>query len=351
MAADDPLAAWERSVALDDLQRALAAGGATMQSAADILAHDDQPIPHVWGEVLPVAGMSIWGSGPGVGKSTLARGLAMAVVNGTPFLDFETRRGPVVLLHLEEHPGEVRRHVKLLGLQPGDPIHILDVPIQEHAFEILRQAMLIVRPALVVVDPMQKFLEIREINDYASAYGALGPLLELARSTGAHVMLLHHTNKAELSLLGSQALKGGVDSTFIMRKLDQGIRILECDKIRYGIPFEPIALGFNAETKSVVKSGTAEEALDEALCRRIADLIRAEDRPLSKGELQQALGVEPPRLWRALSSSRGGEIRRVGGRVRALYTVDGVDAPMSSGGGSPRLEDIAPATGEWQARL
>ncbi len=63
------------------------------------------------------------------------------------------------------------------------------------------------RPALVIVDPLLRFVRLRAAGDYAAVTTALEPLLALARDTGAHVLAVHHLGKAERSggdgILGS----------------------------------------------------------------------------------------------------------------------------------------------------
>jgi hypothetical protein len=89
-------------------------------TAAEILQAADAPEPDwVVGGLIPAGGVALLAGRPKSGKSTMARALAVAVVQGRPFLGRETRRGRVLLLSLEDRQRDAARHLRALGLRAG----------------------------------------------------------------------------------------------------------------------------------------------------------------------------------------------------------------------------------------
>ena len=81
--------------------------GFTLIPLDDLLAEEDDEDTYVWDRTLPVGGFSICAAKPKVGKSTLARNLAVAVSQGQDFFGRSTTRGKVIYLALEEKLSEV----------------------------------------------------------------------------------------------------------------------------------------------------------------------------------------------------------------------------------------------------
>ena len=61
-------------------------------SAAELLAHDPEPVTWLWDGLLPVEAFAMLSAAPKVGKSTLAYALAVAIAQGQPFLDYPPGR-------------------------------------------------------------------------------------------------------------------------------------------------------------------------------------------------------------------------------------------------------------------
>lgn len=325
---------WSKASLLDanaSAKEALAVFGVDLETTDDILASDDPPTQHVWAECMPTHGISIIASGPGIGKSTLSRGLAISVARGEDFLGQPTMGGPALLFYLEEDKAEVRKHLKMLGLQKGDRVYLPHLEERESYHEALKKSIELLKPALVVIDPMQEFLGIREINSYTETNEKLRPVRELARESGAHILILHHTSKMNDWILGSQALKGTVDSAFIMKKAGGGLRIWEPDKVRIGKPFEPMALRFDETTRSTLYGGNAEDAMDLLLAERIVEILKREGRDLTRNEIIEATGSDRNLVWRTLSKNPRGLLERIPSRSTVAYRVRGGPAEEEKG--------------------
>lgn len=186
----------------------------------------EEQITWLLADKLPAGGLSILSAKPKVGKSTFARCLALSVSTGESFLDCSTTKGPVIYLALEEKRGEVRRHFADLGATGDEEIYIHAASAPQEAVLELCALTKQIHPVLVVIDPLFKFVRIRDEKAYAEVCNAIEPLLTLARESGAHVLLSHHSGKMERadatdSILGSTAIFGAVDTAIILKKGDR----------------------------------------------------------------------------------------------------------------------------------
>jgi len=222
-------------------------------SLGDLLAEPDETYSWLVAERLPSSGLSVLVGKPKAGKSTAARCLAVAVARGEPWLEFETKQGPVLYLGLEEKRSEVRRHFRMLGATATDPIHVYIARAPLDGLAQLRKAMLEYRPALVIIDPLFRFTRVPDGNDYATMTAALEPIIELARETQAHLLLVHHGGKGDRtgldSVLGSTAIAGSVDTVLLLRRTDRH-RLLSTEQ-RYGDALEEFVVAWDSETHQI----------------------------------------------------------------------------------------------------
>jgi hypothetical protein len=79
-----------------------------------------------------------------------------------------------------------------------------------------------VTPVLAIVNPLPKFIRVKDDCNYAELTAELEPLLSLARETGVAVVACHHVGKGERSagdeVLGSTAIFGAVDTLLVQRR-------------------------------------------------------------------------------------------------------------------------------------
>ena len=93
---------------------------------------------------------------------------------------------------LEEKRAEVRRHFRAMGAHGDEDVRFFIAPSPEDGLRQLREATERERPVLIVVDPLLRFVRVRDANDYAVVTAALEPLVTLAPETGARVLAVHH---------------------------------------------------------------------------------------------------------------------------------------------------------------
>jgi hypothetical protein len=240
---------------------------------------------------LPSGGLSILAGKPKAGKSTLARGLALAVARGEPWLGWETAKGRVFYLALEEKRSEVRAHFAAMGGTRDDDVDILVAQAPADAVLRLREAAQRERPALIIVDPLFRFVRVKDGNDYAEMSRALEPLLALARDTGAHVLVVHHLGKGERegadAILGSTAIRAAVDTSLLLRRTEK-YRTLASEQ-RYGADLPEITLNLEPVTRTITVGPARAEADMVEAGAAILDFLRTADEPATEATIHEAV--------------------------------------------------------------
>lgn len=244
--------------------------GFQLTRLADLLNEPDEEMSWVVDRMLPSGGLSMLAAKPKAGKSTLARNLALSIARGEPFLGRESSPGLVLYFGLEEKRGEVSSHFRRMGADEEEIlVHVGASP--EHAMQALTEIVTRERPILVIVDPLFHLIRIGDANDYAQVLKALQPLMNLARGTGAHILVTHHMGKAERGegdgVLGSTALYGAVDCLLEIRKRTDGRTVVT--RQRYGEDLPETVLHLDPTSGTVVAAGTHEDSLMSQACEAI----------------------------------------------------------------------------------
>jgi len=195
---------------------------------ADLLATEPPPMVWCWERFIPEGSLVALVSYMKVGKSTLAYPLAIAVAQGQPFLGYPTTQGGVLILAVEEHERDVRRRLERFGARAGDPIHFHTGQLRKvkQLFPDLREFITEHQIRLVLLDTLPQFWEVRDENDNAQVIREVKPFLDLARSTQAAVVLLHHERKSGgehgRGIRGGSALFGMVDQAILLDRQPGG---------------------------------------------------------------------------------------------------------------------------------
>jgi hypothetical protein len=207
-----------------EIEKANSGKGFLLVDAKDLVASAEPEAEWLWEGILPSGGLSLLVAKPKVGKTTFAFRLVLAVTSGTEFLGRSTRQGKVIYLALEEKRSEIRKKLKALAVTPeGLSFHFGSAP--EKAIQEVQALVRDKKPKLLVVDVLQKFCRIKDLNDYAQVTNSLEPLMAIAREENCHILLTHHAGKADRQdgddILGSTALLGGVDTSIHIKKREQ----------------------------------------------------------------------------------------------------------------------------------
>ena len=173
---------------------------------------------------LAAEGMTVLGAKMGMGKSYFLLQLAVALSTGTPFLGRGTRRQSVLFMALEDSERRVYAWLNQLGAIGTDKLIMhYRWAKGKGALEDLRLILACKPKLVVIVDPIVKFLDLVDFNDYGGAYGALGPLKDAMDARHVAGIFSHHCKKsvAELDafddLLGSTGLGGACDTRLVLR--------------------------------------------------------------------------------------------------------------------------------------
>ena len=279
------------------------AGGMDGMPMADLLNMDTSAPAWLWDGVLPTGGLSLLAGKPKTGKSTTARSLALAVARGDSALGKSTRQGAVFYAAFEERPASVQEHFRTMGATGSDPIECFvdrRPADPSEALDALGQVIQRLRPVLVVLDPIFRFLDIRDENAYGEVTRAMDPLLAIARDCDAHILAVHHAKKAPGvdfgdDVLGSTALFGTVDCLMIVSRDRDGTRTFATQQ-RYGEDMAGTVLALDPTTQRIEFGGTIAEAKARELEADILDTIASHGAAMKKGEVEQAVEGKAVRI-------------------------------------------------------
>ncbi len=261
-------------------------------SLGDLLNEPEENINWIVEDLLPSNGFSVMAAKPKVGKSTLARQLALSVAQGQPFLDRQTVQGGVLYVALEEKRSEVKNHFRLLGGTGNEDLHSYIGSAPQEASKWLDKEIKARKPILVIIDTLFRFVSIKNGNDYAEVTTALSPLLALARENGAHLMVVHHAGKGAAeggdAILGSTAIFGSVDTAIILRRTESR-RTIETQQ-RYGTDIEPTVLVFDEAVRAITLGGTKEEVEINLAKVAILAFLDASTEPVGEAIIREDVG-------------------------------------------------------------
>lgn len=157
-----------------------------------------------------------------LGKSTFVIDLASAVVSGEDWHGHATRRGSVLYVAAESAISIIERAKPLLadGAAPfhvlDDRLDLFDAPADIEALAALAQALEAQSGepvALIVIDTLTLCMGRGDENNNGDAGRVVSSAIELAKLTGCHVLLVHHTGKDRASgPRGASNLVGTADA-------------------------------------------------------------------------------------------------------------------------------------------
>lgn len=257
----------------------------------DLLNEPEENHSYVWENTLIFGGISICSAKPKVGKSTLARNLAVSISRGAKFLGRATAKGKIIYLCLEEKRAEIAKHFKRMGASGKDIlIHTGKTP--NDTLQALKLATAEIEPFLIIVDPMSRILRVTDFNDYATMARGLEPFIDLARDFNVHILMLHHDGKGGRegndSILGSTAIFGAVDCHLNLKKRDNGRTVWSTQ--RYGVDLPETVIELDVETGLIVGKGDLQFYLLEETKKKILDSISETD-IISETEIKERVGA------------------------------------------------------------
>lgn len=170
-----------------------------------------------------------------MGKSTTMGAAAARVSTGGDFLDGTCLQGPVLWLGLEEHNDDIAARFQRFEAEPG----MVFIATGACGMREIEKATRERRPALIVVDTLPAFVE--DLVDDAQKSASWTPVMlrfsRLAHSSGAAVVLLHHSRKSDGRYRDSTAIGAGVDVILEVQAdgADESVRHLK-PRARFPVP-------------------------------------------------------------------------------------------------------------------
>jgi hypothetical protein len=322
--------------------------GYTLIPLGDLMAQPDIPTEYLLEGRLVAGTVSVIVAKPKVGKSTLARNLALAVSTGSPFLGSDSLQGEVIYLALEERPEEIKADFLAMGATGEEPIQIHAAAAPAEAMPALVELVKNRKPRLVVIDPLFRLARIRDENAYAETYQALGALIDVARETGTHILLTHHAGKGKKSdaidaPLGSTAL-GGIPATILVLKLTEGYRTLLTVQ-RIGADLPETILSFNPDTRTLSLGTSKVEAEQGDVEARILEFLADAAEPRTQEQIRDGVQGQTKVIRAALTAlTKAGQVRRTGEGKRGkpfFYENRFSGSEYMTGTGEPETESAA----------
>lgn len=214
------------------------------------------PIQFIISGLLP-QGLHILAGPPKVGKSWLALWLCLQVSKGEKVWEFESRRGTVLYLCLEDSYARIQK--RLLDVTDDAPGNLFFSTISAKLREGLEQQITQflhkhANTVLVVIDTLQRVRSnTSDANPYASDYRDLGILKELADQNRIAVLLIHHLRKMNdddpMNMIsGTTGISGATDSNFVLRKSKRSENVATLYCTGRDIEYRELVLEFDTQT-------------------------------------------------------------------------------------------------------
>lgn len=270
----------------------------------EVMSQPENAVEWIWDGRLAAGTVSAVCSKPKVGKSTFSRNLCVAVSNGDYFLGLRTQRGLCVYCAFEERVHDVKADFKAMGPWGKGQILIHAGPAPAGGIPALADYVREKKPLLLVVDPLFRLIRADE-NDYAKMYAALAPLIDLARSTGTHILVNHHSTKAVKldpvdAPLGSTAIGGAVAAVIVLKRTAK-YRTIETVQ-RVGLDLAETVLAFDPETRKLSLAGSRAEVERRERETAILEFLKTAREPPTQRQIKDGVEGQNTTIRAALTS-------------------------------------------------
>ena len=263
-----------------------------ISSIRDVMNTPTEDYEFIWGTQIYQSSTSIIASEPKTGKTQFCLSLAKAITHGEDFLGMATKQMRCHYLYLEGDVLDLQDRLEGLNVDQDNGLFTFwtsVAPMEMNRMEWLREYIEMHNPKLVIIDMMLKFSNtINDSNNYTEMMQLFTQFDEVAKSTKCAIILTHHLKKGQVKthnierVLGSTAITGGVDSIFMMSRLDDGKRKFS-SQLR-GIKREsievPIIVGMDEEGK-LMNGGTVDVLAETNARTKIREVVLS----LEDGEL------------------------------------------------------------------
>jgi len=267
-------------------------------SCGDLMRKSFPPKAWTWEGCLPRGELAVLSGPKGSGKTLLGLDLCISSAMGLPLLGIPTVKTKAVYLSLELGEGIMQNRIKKMELNwPEDQLSFYwKWPKLPEGAPALQTIIENDKIGLFVIDVFAKLRPLgADWNDYGKCYDQVGPLREIAQSTGATILLLTHDRKGETDdpserILGSVGLAGnsGVILSLTTR-LNQKTGVLEISGNDVEYRIIPIILQTDP-LRFMRSNETSEEATQTVERRAVLAVIRELGGTAKTGQIAKKYG-------------------------------------------------------------
>lgn len=177
--------------------------------------------------------VSILCGAPNTGKSAVIAAAASHIAMGRDFAGHKASRAAVLYIAAEDPDGIADRAYPYLraGVSAASPFHIYPHPINLCVANDVRsfieeaaayQTATACERLFIVIDTLNLCIGDGDENSARDMGIAMGNAQRIARATGAHIMIIHHTAGHDGSRpRGSTAMEGNVDTLLTLQRADE----------------------------------------------------------------------------------------------------------------------------------
>lgn len=239
--------------------------------------------------VLPQAGLGVIFGEPGSGKTFLLIDLVASVALGTPWRGLKVKQQRVLYVCAEGAGGfrnRVGAYIRQFDVEFGDNLRVVDRPpslLDKGDAAALIEGVRISGAGLVIVDTLSQALAGGDENSSTDMGAALKVCRDLHISTGAMVLLVHHSGKdASRGARGWSGLKAAADVEIEVTR-GPGARVARISKLKdaedggtFGFKLVPICIGVDEDGEEISSCYVdACDAIEAAPARRFGTKQRA----------------------------------------------------------------------------
>ena len=200
-------------------------------------------------------------------KSFAVLEMAHCIANGRDFMGHKVKKQGAVIYVCGEGAGGIGRRLKAQVITNGEfknDFHLLNESIDIGSDDDMAQLKLLIeqiKPTLVIFDTFASLVCGVNENDN----GAVGAVLNLIRDTcrnefGTSSMIIHHTGKDDAKgSRGAYAFKANVDFEIELKKNNDFVTVMHCEKMKDGEHFNDIHM-----VRTVIDLGIYDDDLKES---------------------------------------------------------------------------------------
>lgn len=306
---------------------------------AELLATPEAPIPWRCEGIAADGYLTVLAGRGGEGKSWLALTLACGVARGKPAAGIPCAAGTALIFDAENGPPLIARRLRAAQVGPDIPLRPVDAGGLRFAEDLDWMRAEIERQGanLVVFDSLRVLSSGAKESDADEMEPIITRLKQLARDTGAAIVLIHHRGKAELNeYRGSSVILDQTDMLFTLGRVPgdpdgRHRRKVTTVKCRIDEEPEPVWVRINADRDRGLVTVTAAEPYESDGDGRPRDLLREQ-------VLDRLTGISQPRARIATQLGRDKSdqtIRRVLSDLEAEGLAEQRPDGWAKGGGHP----------------